>query len=94
MDPSLKMMFTTYCCVVPLGIEVVGDVRVMDSATAAVTKTVVVVVSPLALAVMVTGLPLLFDTPVTRSVFGSTDATVGSEDDQLAFVIVCVVLSL
>lgn len=33
-------------------------------------------------------------TPVTTPVFGSTEASDESDDDHVAFVIVCVVLSL
>jgi len=69
-------------------------VRTIDSATASVTKIVVDAVSPLAVAVIVTGFPLLFATPVTTPVFGSTVASVASEEDQVAFVMVCAVLSL
>jgi hypothetical protein len=49
---------------------------------------------PSAVAVIVTGFPLLSDTPVTTPETGSTEAIVGSEEDQTALVNVCVVLSL
>ena len=79
---------------VPLAIDAVVGVSVMDSATTAVTNTVVVVVNPPAVAVIVTGLPLLLETPVTIPVTGSTDAIVESEEDHAASASDWVVLSL
>lgn len=49
---------------------------------------------PPRLAVMVTAFPLLFATPVTTPVTGSTVAVEGSEEVQMAPLRSCVVLSL
>ena len=66
----------------------------IDATAADVTKTDVLAVSPPTVAEIVTGLPLLFATPVTTPVVGSTVARVGSEDDHAAFVMDCVEPSL
>lgn len=94
MVPSLKIAFTPNCCEVPRAIDAVAGVSVKDLMTADVTYTDVVFVIPPALAVIVTGLPLLLARPVTFPVMESTEARVGFEDDHVALVIVCVVLSL
>jgi hypothetical protein len=93
MLPSLKTPLTVNCCVVPLAIDADAGLTERDSATADVTNTVVVFEKPPACAVMVTALPLLLATPVTRPV-GSTVASVVSEELHWAFVMVCVVPSL
>src|SRR5579862_1007813 len=92
--PSLKMPLTVNCVVVPLAMDTVAGVMKMDSATAVVTKMVVVFVKPPACAVIVTALPPLSATPVTRPVLGSTEARVESDELHVPFVMVCVVPSL
>lgn len=74
--------------------DAADGVSTRDSMTAEVTYTVAVVVCPPKLAVIVTGFPLLFAMPVTMPVLGSMVASVESEDDHVALLIVCVVLSL